>query len=295
MVKYLIAQDTGLRFQWEIDVLLTNLYSLDAKADVVLLFAVKRADDPYLAHTVEKWGDRASIHAYMDTRGINKYVAATRPFLWYCYLAEDPKREQDTYLQLDSDVIFRELPDYTKMADGSWYGSDCHVYMDYEYLRTRTNGESIVDNFARIMGIDRSVIEQTEGAGAQWLLVKPTADYWLKVQSDCHKLSDYLDRVDSDIQKWCAEMWAQLLNAPLFGAEYKVSSELDFCNPLDPPYRWKQAKILHNSGVASAEQKSQAMDKNAFRERTPFGADFSWVDKDRCTVHYVDAINKVMV
>ena len=38
MVKYLIAQDTGLRFQWEIDVLLTNLYSLDAKADVVLLF-----------------------------------------------------------------------------------------------------------------------------------------------------------------------------------------------------------------------------------------------------------------
>ena len=89
---------------------------------------------------MEKWGDRASIHAYMDTRGINKYVAAATVSV-VLLPSGRPKRKQDLGLQLNSDVIFRELPDYTKMADGSWYGSDCHMYMDYEYLRTRTNGE----------------------------------------------------------------------------------------------------------------------------------------------------------
>lgn len=294
MVKYLVAQDTQFRFQWELDVLLTNLYGLDPKAQVVLLFAVKSDDDPVVAHVRNKWGNKADIHCYFETRHTNRYVAATRPFLWYCYLKEDPTREQDTYFQIDSDVIFRELPDFSKipLSENYWAGSDCSRYLDYKYLMGCKDGAAIVDGFSSILQIERTRIELTEGAGAQWILVKPTAEYWLKVQSDCHKLSDFLDAVDSDVQKWCAEMWAQLLNAPLFGAEYHISKELDFCNPVDPAYRWDEAKILHNAGVIAAN-KHLSMDKNAYRERAPFGEDFSWVSQEHTGIHYVNAINAV--
>ena len=45
-MKYLVAQNTHPKFKWEIDVLLTNLYSLDPKLEVVVLFAVDKPDDP---------------------------------------------------------------------------------------------------------------------------------------------------------------------------------------------------------------------------------------------------------
>ena len=112
-MKYLVAQNTHPKFKWEIDVLLTNLYSLDPKLEVVVLFAVDKPDDPVVDYIVRRWGDRAEIHAYMDTRREKTYIASTRPFLWYCYLSEDPTREQDNYFQIDTDIIFRRLPDWS--------------------------------------------------------------------------------------------------------------------------------------------------------------------------------------
>lgn len=294
-MRILLAQNTFKRFKWELDVCLTNIYSLDPKADVVILFAVDKDDDPVVNHIIHRWGDKVEIHAYKDTRHAKSYVASTRPFLWYCYLTEDSAREQDTYFQIDSDVIFRRLPDWSKipLSESAWAGSDCASYLDANYIKKCKNGDAILDNFARILKVDRAVIEAQQGAGAQWILAKPTAEYWLKVQSDCHKLSGYLDIVDSDIQRWCAEMWAQLFNAPLFGARYEIHDELRFCWPGTPIEEWENSTILHNTGVTKPSERAMLIDKNKYIDTEPYGEDFSWVSKEHCGWHYINAINMV--
>ena len=294
-MRYVYAQDTNKRFQWELDVALTNLYSLDPNADVLLLFAIDSVADDVLTHMVSNWGNKAEIHAYKDTRHTKQYVASTRPFLWYCYLSEDKSREKDTYFQIESDVIFRELPDWTKIehSPSVWAGSDCASFLDYNYISSRKNARELLDGLTRVIGISEDVIKRTEGAGAHWLMVKPKAEYWLKVQSDCHKIYGLFATIDSDIQVWCAEMWAQLLNAPLFGADYKISKELDFTWPSHPEYTWWKVKILHNTGLAEESlNNGRCLNKSLYYDKTPFDEDLSGYDKTLAGIHYVEAVEK---
>jgi hypothetical protein len=294
-MKYLLAQPAITRFEWELDVVLTNILSLDFKAEIVCLFGVnpQEAVNNTVAHIREKF-PTVAIHVYEDTRIDKSYAPTIRPFLWYCYLSEDPTREQESYFQIDSDVIFRELPDFSKIpaTETVWYGSDCAGYLDYEYLRTRQKGEQIVDNFARLLDVDRQIIEQTPGAGAQWVLVHPTARYWLKVYNDSNKLYHYLEHINSDIQKWTAEMWAQLYNAPYFGIEQRISPELDFCRPTDDVKMWDMVKILHNAGVIG-ELGKYMFYKGKYVDRTPFGDNLDYVHRDKASIKYVDAIKNV--
>lgn len=293
-MKYLLAQPAQLRFQWEVEVALTNIYSLDKQAEVICLLARLEGIDASAIDYIKKKYPQVSVHAYDDTRQNKTYPPTIRPFLWYCYLKEDPSREQETYFQIDADVVFRELPDFSKIPfdEKTWYGSDCAGYLDYEYLRTRKNGEQIVDNFARIIGVDRSVIEHTEGAGAQWILVKPTAEYWLKVYNDSNALWFYLEGVDSDIQKWTAEMWAQLYAAPYFGIEQKIHAELDFCRPTDDIKMWEHVKILHNAGVIG-DLAHHMFFKGKYIDTTPFADNLDYVRRDKVSIKYVDAIKAV--
>lgn len=294
-MRYILAQPAQLRFQWELDVVLTNIYSLDEEADIVCLFALSPYEDgqTVINHIASRY-PRLEIHAYEDTRGDKSYAPTVRPFLWYCYLSENPDREKDTYFQIDSDVIFRELPDWSKVKPTPkvWYGSDCSGYIDYEYLRTRRNGEAIVDGFAQLMDIDRSVIEKTEGVGAQWVLCQPTAEYWLKVYNDSVKLYYMLEPISSDIQKWTAEMWAQLYAAPYFGIEQRISPELDFCRPTDNVKMWELTKILHNAGVVG-EAAEYAFYKGKYVNETPFHESHEYVRRDKASVKYIDAIKAV--
>ncbi len=292
-MKYLLAQPAMLRFEWELDVALTNILSLDPKAEIVCLFSV----EPYevennTVNNIRKRYPQVSVHVYVDMRVDRSYAPTIRPFLWYCYLSEDPSREKDSYLQLDSDVIFREKLDFSKFKKGVWYGSDCGGYIDYDYLRTRRQGEAITDSFADLIGVDRKVIETTPGAGAQWVLYQPTAEYWLKVYNDCSKLHYYLEPLDSEIQKWTAEMWAQLYNIPYFGNKIEISKELDFCRPTDDIKMWSQVKILHNAGVIG-ELAEHMFFKGKYVNHTPFGDNLAYVRRDKASIKYVDAIQAV--
>lgn len=275
--------------------MLTNILSLDSAADIVVLFGIMQSGKTdTINHIVSRYPN-VSVHAYHDTRKDKSYYPTIRPFLWYCYLTEDSKREKETYFQIDSDVIFRELPDFSRipLTSTTWYGSDCSVYIDGKYLASCENGELIIDGFAQILGVPRQVIETTEGVGAQWLLCQPTAEYWLKVYNDCNKLYHFLEPIDSNIQKWTAEMWAQLYNAPYFGIEQKIHPELDFCRPTDDIKIWDEVKILHNAGVIGELGKTMFF-KGKYSSHTPFGEDLSYVRRDRCSIRYVQALQKVL-
>lgn len=293
----MLAQPAQIRFQWELDVAITNIYSLDENADIVCLLASMDGEDSQsvIDHITNRY-PKLSVHSYIDTREDKSYPPTIRPFLWYCYLMEKPSREKETYFQLDCDVIFRELPDFEKIPfnNQTWYGSDCSGYIDYQYLSTRINGAQIIDDFAAILNVPRSVIEETEGVGAQWILVEPTAEYWLKVYNDCNKLYHYLEHVDSDIQRWTAEMWAQLYNAPYFGIKQKISPELDFCRPTDDIKMWNMVKILHNAGVIG-ELSESLFYKGKYYDHTPFNDNLDYVHRNKASIKYVEAIKAVVL
>lgn len=292
LMKYLLAQPAIIRFQWEVDVALTNIRSLDPDTPIVLLFT---EDDMGVVNHFEGRYPNLEIHHYPDGRRDKRYPPTTRPYLVYKYLQEDPRRERETYFQIDSDVIFREIPDWQAIdiQPKECVASDCGGYLDYNYLITRENGQKIVQGFADILNIDVSIIKETPGGGAQWLISQPTAQLWYHIWQDSDALYNFLGPIKSDIQKWTAEMWAQLYNLRKFGYTVRLHPELDFCRPTDDIKMWDIVKILHNAGVTGPSAQSLFF-KGKYTHNVPFGEDFSWVRRDKAGLKYVEAINNVI-
>ena len=93
-MKLILCQPAIKRFEWELEVCLTNLQSVgfDMK-DVVLLFAVHDSKVPETL--ANKYG--VEVHTYTDKRSDKQYIPSVKPWLWWQYLAEDPERENEDY------------------------------------------------------------------------------------------------------------------------------------------------------------------------------------------------------
>lgn len=296
-LKYIYGQPASIRFKWELDVALTNLYSLDEDADVVILFTRDGPDSERVFDHIVRRYPKAEVHMYEDLRNDKTYPANTRPYLWYCYLSEDPSREKDTYFQVESDVIFRQLPDYSKIpfSKNRWFASDCSGYIAYDpYIKQVQQADLIMNGFASITGVPRKQLEEVAGVGAHWIMVQPTAEYWLGVYQNSNRLFHFLEPIDSNIQKWTAEMWAQLYSALPLGVKWQAHPELDFCNATDNIKLYEQVNIMHNAGVIGEAGKTMFY-KGKYFDHEPFHEDLSWVIKHKATAKYVEAIKAVML
>lgn len=289
-MKYILCQPATNRFKWELDVCLTNLKSHGIK-NIVLLF--QKWDDNIPVYFKRKYG--AEVHVYEDLREDKSYIPSIKPYLWWQYLLEDPSRQKGKYFYMDSDVIFREKLDFRRLPvkNDVWYCSDCNGYLNLDYIRNCTNGEQTLRDMADIVGVtveSLGTINHNSG-GAQWLIKNPSVEYWRKVYEDSNKIYNYFKDLDSNIQKWTAEMWAQLWNMMYFNKGPKISNELDFCWATDPLYRWHETKIMHNAGV-TVDNKDLFF-KGKYVDTSPFDDDLSFVNKERVSSKYVEAIRQV--
>lgn len=289
-MKLILAQPSILRFQWELEVLLTNIRQF-TDMEVVLLF--KKEDDTVPRYLQNKYpGVRCFV--YKDNRYDKSYIPSIRPYLWWQYLEKDASREQEDYFYIDSDVLFREWPNLDGMLDGAdVVGSNCDGYIGEKYIRQCKRGPEIIDRMARICGITPQQMVGVPGIGAHILLHKPKASTWKKAYERSNDLWHYFDSLNSDIQKWTAEMWAQLWTWVEEEAAIEMPAELDFCWATDPIEKWDKVKIYHNSGVSDV--KLPLFFKGKYTAHTPFGEDFSWVDKNKCSSEYVKAIKSVVI
>jgi hypothetical protein len=254
--------------------------------NIVLLFTRHVRDLPkYL-------GDKynVEVHVY-DDRDDRSYIPSVKPYLWSKYLKEDKSRENESYFYLDSDVIFRDIPDVDADKE-TWYGSDCSHYLGVEYIDS--TGKGIFEGMCKIVGVDSDIIREINpGSGAQWVISNPTYEYWTKVYSDSNYLYRYLNsQTYSKIQKWTAEMWAQLYNAYLFGKNTQTHEELKFAWSTDPVDRYYETKMLHNAGVTSDRQ--GLFFKAKYARHSPFKANLDFVDKTKAGIKYVEAIKEVV-
>jgi hypothetical protein len=288
-VKLILAQPAVPRFQWELEVLLTNL-SQFGEHEITLLFS--KNDDAIPDYFKNKYGCR--VFVYEDKRIYNRYIPSIRPYLLYCHLLTHPEYEQGQYLYIDSDIIFREMPDFATfdLDSRKVYGADCDSYIGLDYVLGCKNGPTIAANMASICGITVEQMRGVPGIGAQVILNNPTADFWLRAYKLSNRIHMYFETVDSNIQKWTAEMWGQLWAWVEAGIVPVHSSELDFSRPTDLIEVWDKHKIMHNAGVITGDP--ELFFKGQYTDRSPFDEDLSWVTDKKVSKKYVEAIQSVV-
>jgi hypothetical protein len=157
-MKVILCQPAIKRFQWELEVLLTNIRQF-GNFEVVLLFT--EYDFTVPMYFRNKYPE-CEVHTYPE-RANRAYIPSVRPYLWWKYLSEDPSREKETYLYIDSDVIFREMLDFATLgADADhWVGSDCSSYISYDYMSKCEKGDIIAAKMAEITGVTIDQMNQS--------------------------------------------------------------------------------------------------------------------------------------
>lgn len=270
--------------------LLTNMRQF-GNFEVVLLFSEHDFTVP--GHFRKKYPE-CDIHLYTDNRDNKSYIPSIRPYLLWQYLKGDPAREQETYFYIDSDVIFREWPNIVRHSDFSAkqvVGSDCSGYLNLDYLLKCERGEAIAQNMARICGITVEQMKGVPGIGAHLILTQPTAEFWRRSYNDSNAIYEYFRPVNSNVQKWTAEMWAQLWGWVREGYEIITDKELDFCRPTDDITEWDKVKIMHNAGVTGS---GELFFKGKYDTTSPFNDDLSHIRRDKVSYRYVEALQNVV-
>lgn len=286
--KIILAQPAIPRFFWEVETLLTNLKEVASDANVVVLFDIN--DQGGVDRISEKYD--VEVHSYNLPVGYDhSYPPAVQFYLLYRYLAEDQAREQDTYLQVDSDIIFRKFPSLPTLKGKQAIGADCGGYIDYNYLITRKNGQEVVNAIASAIEVKESVMKKTPGIGAQYCISKPTAQLYQDIWEKSYAVHYALQPIDSDVQKWTAGMWSQLYVLAKNGYAPIIEPELNHCTPTDNIDMWDQRNILHNAGVVG-EGAHGLFYKGGYTHQSPFNEDLSWVRRDKAGWHYARAIEK---
>ncbi len=290
-MKLILAQPSVPRFQWELEVLLTNISSWFDLNNVILLFS---KHDPTVPRYLVNKFPGVQCFIYEDKRTEHIYISSIRSYLWWQFLSKDPAREQETYFYIDSDTIFREPLDFSKIGfdENTWVGSECPGYIDYKYIAGCKNGPALAEYMAHICGITLDQLKAVPPAGAQMIMVKPTAAYWERNYRDTTEMYRYLANSGSDIQFWTTDMWTTIYGAIREGKTIKVSPEMAFCTATDDIDKWDKTKIMHNAGVTGAG--GDLFFKGQYTATVPFGEDFSYVNKQKCSVKYVEAIQKVV-
>lgn len=292
LMNIIFAQPEIVRFEWELEVAITNLQEVKPDASIYILFS---SFDPSISERLKEKYPQVNIYRYEDDRKDKSYIPSIRPYLWWKFLEENPEMQEEAFLYIDSDVIFREMVTITELGATEWIGSDCSGYLSLEYIRNCKNGERIAKRMMSIIGIEEEKINELNGImlGAQVYVNKPSIEFWKKVYEDCVKMWKMFVLQDTNLQIWTAEMWAQAWNMPLFGYTAKTNDDFLFSWATDPIENWEKHKIFHNAGVT--EDRKELFFKGVYTDKTPFKEDFSKISPDFCSKMYVEAIKKVKI
>lgn len=243
-MKFIFSQPAKKRFEWELKTAIKSLTDLGVKkSDIVLLFA--KEDDSVCETFFE-----CDTHVYIDKRFDKTYIPSIKPYLFWKYLEEDNTRENETYVYLDSDTVVLDLSAFkVQVTKSRWYCSDTTGYIGYDYIRSVSNPTETFEAMTDAIKVPIDWIKsiQKDSGGAQWVIKSPEAGYWHDVYVNSIVLYQAISPLDTSLQKWTAEMWAQLWTMYHYGITPKVSKKLDFAWSTDDELGNK--KIIHNAGV----------------------------------------------
>lgn len=307
---FLSAQPDEIYFLWQLELQIFNFSKCGIGPEqihVLIGYNPRKGLHPEFGDMIRS-NRSATFFVYPDERKGRYYPPSIRPHLLKQHFKRHPYLRQEGVFYHDADIIFREMPDFSKMDRvQSLYVSDTRNYLDTGYIKG-AGSVQLLDSLCRVIGVSRDLIEKTDehAGGAQYFFHSTSItcfEFWDKVEKDCELLFDILERYNNGqeelsesnnaetrrIQGWCADMWAVLWNTVLSGVPVAISRELDFCWPSDDIAKWDSTRILHIAGVPKKD-KEALFCKTEFIFHKPYYEHFEGIDTKKCSTRYVDLI-----
>lgn len=317
-MKFITMHPALQRFFWEDCTWVNNLLSLGVSKEDIIIVATDLKDAPNVAKDypqIVKDMYGVQVFEFKDKRSSMAlaYQPSIKPYLWTQLLTYYPEMEQYDYIITDSDVIFREIPNFNKtpVDKYTWYGSDTESYTGVDYMAEK--GQDFLARIAPILGISENDFWFYKGkaVGAQWVISHPQLAYWQDVYVKSYTLFDktrqmepeYIERYRQEgrpdfyfYQIWVSEMTATLYLCKKYGITPVITSELDFdwSSDMEVAVQGKGRKIIHNAGITAQEaQEKNLFYKAKYTNISPLGTDLSWVNKKYVSHEYAEAIMDV--
>lgn len=305
-MTFICAQPDVPYFHWQVEVFIHN--------------AMKNGINPNWIEIIFSYDDQPSKEGIdLSTRypgvrfffyrrtPINNfgYIPILRPDVLEQHFFRYPDLSNEVIFYHDSDIIFRNLPDFNKLIhDEIWYLSDTVSYIGSDYIKSKS--DSLLDDMCKIAGISRDLVESNNqnSGGAQYLMKNVDHLFWSDVKKVALDLYIYmagreqLERTGmspqvslnyNPIQKWCADMWAVLWCGLKRGNEIRISDELSFSWGSSHSSEWDKHNIMHNAGVTD-NGNGRYFYKGEYISKSPWEVDFSSIDPSHNTYNYVQSI-----
>jgi hypothetical protein len=259
-----------------------------------------------------------NVHHYLDNREKKHYIPNIKPYLVYQWLKENPELGECFFLH-DSDIVFRELPDFDKMLnDKICYLSDTIGYIGYNYImdcckryetkHPESQEGQLLQEMCDVVGVTTECVKynQENSGGGQYIIKNTDWMIWEKIYMDCaplyDQMMDYQKRFPinpGQIQFWTAEMWSLLWNLWYFGKETKVTNLLDFSWATDNLRVYEQRPILHMAGVTQ-DLKTKKFYKGDYINVNPMDklkediTFFDFIEEDSSTKKYIELMKEIV-
>lgn len=305
-IVFISAQPDVPYFYWQVEVMIHNFMKVGINPNwIEVIWATTGKPSPELTSLACKY-PYVRFFSYPKTVKDNfGYIPVLRPDVLEQHFAAFPNLRGETIFYHDSDIIFRQLPNFDEMhSDLFWYFSDTISYIGADYIRSK--GEDLFLKLCKIANIDPELVKmhQNNSGGAQHLMKGVTSEYWKNVKQDSLALYKFMANEElitrgslteeqlktyNPIQKWCADMWAVLWNGIKIGAQPRISKELSFSWGASSLEEYEKHNIMHNAGVTSNENETLFY-KGEFINKNPFSTDFSKIKMDSASGKYVEAI-----
>jgi hypothetical protein len=306
-------------FHWQVRVYIHNFIEMGINPkNIHVLFGIVNNNTEPTQESLNIKELGVNVHHYLDTREFKHYIPNIKPFLVYQWLKENPQYGECFFLH-DSDIIFRELPEFNKLLDDKiCYLSDTIGYIGYNYImdcckryetqHPESNEGQLLREMCNVIGITPECIEcnQENSGGGQYIIKNTDWMIWEKIYMDCVPLYDqmlgYQKRFPinpGQIQFWTAEMWSLLWNLWYFGKETKITKELDFSWATDDIRVYEQRPILHMAGVTQ-DLKNRKFFKGDFINVSPLDklkediSFFDYVENNSSTKKYIELMISIV-
>lgn len=303
---FMSAQPDHPYFHWQVEVLINNFIKFGINPNWIEILWAYSGNPSYDGLALATKYPTVRFFFYQKTVKENfGYIPILRPDILEQHFTRFPELRGETIFYHDSDIIFRQLPDFDSMhGDMYWYLSDTVSYIGANYIKSKS--DDLFLDLCSLSKIPPEMVEKNEegSGGAQYLMKGVTAEYWKEVKEDSLMLYKYMsDRENEErkslsaeelktynpIQKWCADMWSVLWGAWKMGAQTIVTPDLDFSWGTSSITDYNRCNIMHNAGV-TGERADTLFYKANFRDSSPFDADLSFVTPDTASAKYVEAI-----
>jgi len=306
-MTFICAQPDVPYFHWQVEVLIHNFMKNGINPNwIEILFAYDETISNEGLSLARKY-PFVRFFFYKKTPCDNYgYIPILRPDILEQHFIKYPQLSGEIIFYHDSDIIFRELPDFNSLLnDDIWYLSDTVSYIGSEYIKSKS--DKILTDMCNIAGISRDLVEQNNknSGGAQYLMKNIDHLFWRDVKFVSLDLYKYMLDAEIEerktltedqlktynpIQKWCADMWGVLWCGLKRGNEIRLSDELGFSwGSSWGTHEWQKHKIMHNAGV-SDNCNGKCFHKAEFMNKSPWDHDFSTIDPNSNSYNYVQAI-----